>query len=159
MRYSHTSYICAQFIASDKEYSSSTINSILSTLRGVLKQVWLLEQIIAENYPRSIVIENLKDKKEWVGHKIAFAEIQTVVDVCFQDETDSVTQNSAIIGLITTFRLRRSEFVQFALTDVDAEAGKVTVRSITTKLNVECTVWLRDGALVAMEDSLFVHNS
>ena len=76
MRYAHTSDIRSQLIASDKEYSPSTINSMLSALRGVLKQAWLLEQMTAEDYHQAIVIENLKDKKgEVSGRKVAFAEI------------------------------------------------------------------------------------
>lgn len=61
VRYAHTTDIRSQLIASDKEYSPSTINSILSALRGILKQAWLLEQMTAEDYHRAIVIENLKD--------------------------------------------------------------------------------------------------
>ena len=159
MRYAHTSDIRSQLIASDKEYSPSTINSILSVLRGVLKQAWLLEQMTAEDYHRAIVIENLKDKKGEVrGRKIAFAEIQAVADVCFRDKTDAGARDSAIIGLIATCGLRRSEVVQLTLTDIDIETGKVTVRSTTTKSNTERIVWLRGGALLAMEDWLFVRN-
>lgn len=158
LRYANTSDIRSRLIAADK-YKPSTINSILSALRGVLRQAWLLEQMTAEDYHRAIIIENLKDKKgEVTGRKIAFAEIQGVADVCFRDKTDAGARDSAIIGLIATCGLRRSEVVQLTLTDVDTETGKVTVRSTTTKSNAERIVWLRGGALLAMEDWLFVRN-
>jgi len=158
LRYANTSDIRSRLMAADK-YKPSTINGLLSALRGVLKQAWLLEQMTAEDYHRAIIIENLKDKKgDVTGRKIYFAEIQAVADVCFRDKSDAGARDSAIVGLIATCGLRRSEVVQLTLADVDIETGRVTVRSTATKSNTERIVWLRGGALLAMEDWLFVRH-
>ena len=157
VRYANTSNIRSRLIAFDKKYSPSTINGILSALRGVLKKTWLLEQMSAEDYHRAIIIENLKDDQgQMTGRRVAFAEIQAVADVCFRDKSDAGARDSAIIGLIATCGLRRSEVVKLILSDVDIETGEVIVRSGTTKSNKKRIVWLRGGALLAMEDWLFV---
>lgn len=165
VRYAHTAHVRATLMAykneeGEQKYQPSTINGMLSALRGVLKEAWLLEQMTAEDYHRAKIIENLKDDQDkMTGQRVAFAEIQAMADVCFRDKSDAGARDSAIIGLIATCGLRRNEVVQLTLSDVNTETGEVVIQSGAAKSNKKRTTWLRGGALLAMEDWLFVRDA
>lgn len=162
LRYADTAHIHASLINLQKpngklKYSASTINVILSALRGVLKQAWLLGQMSAEDYHRAIIIENVKEENELSGRRIKYGEIQAVANVCFDDKSDAGARDSAIIGLMATCGLRRSEVVKLQMDDIDIESGKLDI--VSGKGNKSRNVWLRGGALLAMEDWLHCRNS
>ncbi len=157
LRYTDTAHIHALLINAqkpndEKKYSPSTINVILAALRGVLKQAWLLGQMSAEDYYRAIIIENVKEENKLSGRAIKFGEIQAIANICFEDKSDAGARDSAIIGIMASCGLRRSEVVKLRLEDLDIENGQVTVRA--AKGNKSRTVWVRGGALLAMEDWL-----
>lgn len=154
LRYQHTTAIRS---ALREHYSSATVNAILSALRGVLKESWRLGQMSAEDYHHAIDISNVKGESLLTGRHIAYGEIHAVAEACFRDKSDAGARDSAIIGLLAVCGLRRSELVQLKLQDVDLETGEVKVQQ--GKGNKARIVWLRGGALSAMEDWFAIRNS
>ena len=90
------------------------------------------------------------------GRHIPFGEIQALANACFEDETSAGARDSAIIGLLAVCGLRRSELVHLTLDNIDLENGEI--RILKAKGNKERIVWLRGGALQAMEDWLRVRD-
>ena len=144
LRYTDTAHIHATLINMQKpngksKYSASTINVILSALRGVLRQAWLLGQMSAEDYHRAIIIENVKEENELSGRRIKYGEIQAVANVCFEDKSDAGARDSAIIGLMATCGLRRSEIVKLQMGHWIAKGRKRAVRCYRKGLFCEAT--------------------
>jgi site-specific recombinase XerC len=136
---------------------SPTTNVILAALRGVLKQAWLLGQMSAEDYHRAIIIENVKEENKLSGRQIKYGEIQAIANVCFEDKSDAGACDPAIIGIMASCGLRHSGVVKLILEDLDIENGQVNVQA--AKGIKSRTVWLRVGALLAVEDWLATRRS
>ena len=147
VRYAHSAAIRAMLM---EQYSPSTVNGILSALRGVLKEAWRLNHMDAETYRRAADIANVKGETLPTGRTLPFGEIQALANACFEDKTPAGARDSAIIGLLAVCGLRRSEVVKLTLDDVDTDNGEIKIRK--AKGNKERIVWLRGGALLAMED-------
>lgn len=162
LRYADAAYVRSALIvmSEEKRYRPSTINGMLTALRGVLKQAWLLGQIPEAEYRRAVTIENLKDNgDDEAGRYISFGEIQAVSNVCFEDKGFAGVRDSAIIGLMATCGLRRDEVATLTLDHVDIDSGAVVIVSDNAKSKKNRTVWLRGGALLAMEDWLFFRDA
>ena len=153
VRYAHSAAIRARLIA---DYRPATVNGLLSALRGVLKEAWRLGYMDAETYHRAIDVANVKGETLPAGRHIPFGEIQALANACYEDKTPAGARDSALIGLLAVCGLRRSELVSLALADLDLENGEIKVRK--GKGRKERRVWLRGGALLAMQDWLHVRD-
>jgi integrase len=147
LRYQHTAAIRARLL---EKHRPATVNKLLSALRAVLKEAWKLGQMTAEDYQRAVEIENVKIDTLPAGRDLKQGEIRALVGVCMEDSTPAGVRDAAIIGLLYSTGLRRSEVVKLTLEDF--EAGRITVRS--GKGRKDRTVYATNGALMALNDWL-----
>jgi len=145
LRYQHTAAVRAMLI---DEYSPATVNRMLSALRGVIKEAWRLGYISAEDYQRAVDIQNVKATTLPAGRELSSGEILALVEVCRGDESPAGVRDAAIIGLLYTCGLRRSELVNIFHNDFDAETGRLMIRS--GKGRKQRVVFVTGGALKAM---------
>jgi integrase/recombinase XerD len=133
-----------------------TINRILCALRGVLKTAWRMEQMSAEDYYRSVDIENVKGETLPAGRQLDGDEITNLMEVCAAKPTPAGIRDGAIVALMYSCGLRRSEVVNLDLIDYDPSTDKLTVSG---KRNKERTAYLVNGAKQAMDDWLTIRGN
>lgn len=147
LRYQHTAAIRAKLL--DANYKPSSVNVMLSALRGVLKEAWKLGLMSAEEYHRAVDIENVKDTTLPAGRELTTGEILALFQAC-NDDTDlkgNLTplgaRDAALIAILRTAALRRAEVVKLQLADYDPATGRLF---ITGKGRKERTAYLPESA-------------
>lgn len=125
LRYQHTAAIRARIA---NRYSPSSANRILSALRGVLKEAWRLGYTTAEEYQRAVDIQNVKARFLPSGRSLAQQEVRQLLQACKADDTPAGVRDYAIIALLYSCGLRRSELVSLRCEDFDPQEGTLKVR-------------------------------
>lgn len=146
LRYAHTTALRARII---ERYSPARANTLLSALRGVLKEAWRLGQMGAEDYQRAIDIANIKAETLPRGRDLDEGEVMALARACAGDDTPAGIRDAAIIGLLATCGLRREELAALNVENVDT-TGRIEVRG--GKGRKDRTVYAAGGALAALLD-------
>lgn len=154
LRYQHVAAIRTRLM---EAYKPATANLALSAVRGVLKEAWRLGLVSAEDYQRAADVENIKAETLPVGRDLSGGEIMALARACSDDQTAAGARDNAIIGLLATAGLRRSEVAALLLADVDTTTGKISIRS--GKGRKDRTVYATNGTLAALHDWLSVRGS
>jgi site-specific recombinase XerD len=125
LRYQHTAAIRAQLA---ERYAPSNANRIISALRGVLKEAWRLGYMTAEEYQRATDIRTVKAHLLPKGRDLDSDEIKDLIQVCRQDPSPAGIRDIAMIGLLYTCGLRRSELVELRCEDFNEKSGQLKIR-------------------------------
>jgi integrase/recombinase XerD len=150
LRYQHTQAIRAQLIQSGK--SASTVNRLLSALRGVMKECWRLGYMSAEEYQHAVDVKNIKSETVPAGRDMAQGEILALVNACTADKNIAGgVRDASIIGILYTCALRRAEIVSLDVEHFEATSGRIIVHG---KGNKQRTVYVTGGTLAALLDWL-----
>jgi site-specific recombinase XerD len=157
VRYQHTKAILARLSSdnapgTEQPYATRTVNGMLSALRGVLKEAWRLGQMSAEDYQRAIDFKNLKVETLPAGRDLSSGEISALVNYCISQDNAAGLRDAALIGVLYTAGLRRSELVNLTLTDYTPETGQLKI--LGGKGNKSRTVYVTNGAQEALHDWL-----
>ncbi len=147
LRGSHTNAIRTQLM---RKHRPATVNRILSALRGTVKEAWRMGLMSAEDYQRAVDIQNVKPDPVSTGRELAAQEIHALVETCKQDDSPAGKRDAAIIGLLYTCGLRRSEAVALRIEDLDLENGEILIRN--ARDDKERMVYIAGGALRALAD-------
>ncbi len=102
-----------------ERYKPSTVNKMLSTLRGVLKQTWRLGLIDADTYHRAAAVENVRASNLLSGRALDVDEIGQLFQACATDQTAKGARDAAIFAVFYGCGLRRGELAQLDLDDFD----------------------------------------
>lgn len=145
LRYQHTTAIRSRLLES---YASATVNKALAALRGVLKESWRLGLMSADDYRRAIDLNPARGSTLPRGRALSRGEILALVEACKADESPSGARDAALLAVLYSGGLRRSEAVELDLADYDAENGVLTIRS--GKGRKARTVPVRNGAQSAI---------
>lgn len=149
VRYHHVATLRADLAS---EYAPATVNKILSALRGVCKQAWLLDQIDGEHYRKLVSVENVSGETLPAGRCIGRGELQALMDACAADEGAAGARDAAIIGLLYSCGLRVSELCGLDVGDYDLETGELQIR--VAKGRKERLAHVLNGAADALADWL-----
>ena len=148
LRYQHAAAIRSKL---NEGYKPATVNKMLSALRGVLKQAYLLKQISAENYQRAIMVKSVEGSTLPAGRELSAGEIAALMQTCENDLTPAGARDAAIIALMYACGLRREEVTALDVSDYEPQTGKLVVRG---KRKKERTSYLLNGAGRAIADWL-----
>lgn len=151
LRYQHTQAIRVQLAG---RYAPATVNGMLSALRGVLKECWRLGQMTAEDYQRAVDFANVKGETIPAGRDLSMGEIIALVDICLADTSAAGVRDAAIIGILYTCGLRRSEVAKLTTDDYERESGQLKI--IASKGGKSRTVFVTNGAQSALKDWLAI---
>lgn len=149
LRFQHTQAIQVKLL---EHYKEGTVNVMLSALRGVIKQAWKLGQIGADDYRRAVDVENVKYKTLPAGRDLQQGEILSLSSACLEDDSPAGVRDAAIVGILYTCGLRRSELAKLKLADYTAETGLLKI--ISGKGRKDRTVYVTNGAKEALTDWL-----
>lgn len=114
LRFSHTNAI--RSILAER-YAVSTTNKYLSALRGVLKTAWRLNQMSSDDYMKAVDIKVVKGSTVLAGRDLSAGEIAVLISNCEKGTIASGPRDVAIIALMATWGLRRSEVCDLSLFD------------------------------------------
>ena len=131
-----------------ERYKPSTVNKMLSTLRGVLKQTWRLGLIDADTYHRAAAVENVRASNLLSGRALDVDEIGQLFKTCATDPTAKGARDAAILAVFYGCGLRRGELAGLDLDDFDPEDGSILVQG---KRRKQRTVYLTDGGCEYVE--------
>lgn len=142
VRYQHMATVSAWFI---EEYAASTVNGMLSSVRGVLRVALELGQIHDEDYRRAIAVRNVKSRRKPAGRTLNFKEIRDLMKACGADRTEPDAKgrrDAAIIALLYATGMRRSELVALQMKDYREVDGQLHIRA--GQSGQERTVFLKN---------------
>ena len=144
IRYQHTAAVRARLL--DK-YAPATSNRILSALRGVHEQAWLLGQMSAEDYHRAARLAPVPGETLPAGRELLAEEIASLIQNCTEDRSPIGIRDAAIISILFGAGLRREEITKLNIDDYYPEDAKLLIRGKRSKQRI---AYLGDGALAAL---------
>jgi site-specific recombinase XerD len=144
IRYQHTAAVRGRLLDG---YAPATVNRILSALRGVLEQTWLLGQISAEDYHRAARLAPVIGEILPAGRELLAEEIASLIQNCMEGRNPIGIRDAAIISILFGAGLRREEITKLNLDDYDSENTKLVVRGKRSKQRI---AYLGDGAVAAL---------
>jgi site-specific recombinase XerD len=150
LRSQHTAAIRAKLA---EGYRFSTVNKMLSALRGTLKAAWRLGQMTAEDYQRAADVKSITGERLPAGRAITAEELGELMDTCANDPSVAGARDAAIVAILYACGLRRAELVSLDVADFDQVAGTLAVRGKRNKVR---SVPIANGALDALADWLTV---
>jgi len=154
LRYEVVSVVRALML--EKRYSPATINATLSALKGVAHSAWQLKQLKTDDYQRIRDVKSVRGSRLPRGRALSDREVARLVAACARDTSPSGARDLALVALLGSGGLRRSEAVSLDLSHFDEEAGTLRVRG---KGDKERLVYLGRGSLRAVLDWLSVRGT
>ncbi len=144
IRYQHTAAVRGRLL---DRYAPATANRILSALRGVLEQTWLLGEISAEDYHRAARLSSVIGETLPAGRELLADEIASLMQNCIEDGSPIGIRDAAIISILFGAGLRREGITKLNLEDYNPEGAKFVIRGKRSKQRF---AYLGDGALAAL---------
>lgn len=102
--YSETRAIAA---ALEKTYAPRTVNRILSALRGVLEEAWVLGLVTAEQYHKARRVKGVSSQDLPSGRELTTAELRRLYEAAGDDTRGR--RDRAVLALLYGAGLRRAE--------------------------------------------------
>lgn len=152
IRYKNVTEIKSKLL--ETKYKSATINKNLAALRGVLRVAWQLGQMSADDYALAVSVRGVKGEQLPAGRALSAGELSALLSTCEADLSAAGARDAAIISLLYSCGLRRSELVALDLADYDAESNCLKV--LHAKGNKSRVVYVQGGALEALNDWLSI---
>ncbi len=134
----------------DDKYAPATVNRYLCAVRRVIKEAWRHHLISAEEYQRATDVSSVSAGRLPTGRELDTSEIRHLIEACLHDESNPTLgiRDAAIISLMYSSGLRRSEVVTLDIDDLDLKHGELRVIG---KRNKERKAFLAEGAIRAIE--------
>lgn len=124
VRYAHTAALRAALL---QRYKPATANKYLAVLRGALKSAVRLGLMDLAVYQAATDFKRVKGETLPKGRALAPGEIRALVRACLDKRGPGGERDVAIMAVLYGCGLRRAEAVGLELSDVDLEAGVLTV--------------------------------
>lgn len=125
LRYPHTILLRLEL---PKSYSPSTVNQMLSALKRVLEEARKLHLITQDDYLETREIQPLKTDAKAKGRLLSREEISTLMAVTQQDESLIGIRDAALVAILLSTGMRRSELVSLVLEDYQPYSGAISIR-------------------------------
>jgi len=152
LQYPHTQALRA---ALAERYSPATANRHLAALRGVLREVWRLGLMSAEDLQRAIDLPAVRGERIPRGRALSRGELRALFESCRKGSPADV-RDAALMGVLYGAGLRRAEVVALSVSDYDPETGALVVKG---KGNKERTAFIDNGAADAMAAWLLIRGN
>ena len=144
IRYQQTAAVRGRLL---DRYAPAAANRILSALRGVLEQTWLLGEMSAEDYHRATRLSPIIGETLPAGRELLADEIASLIQNCIEDGSPIGIRDAAIISILFGAALRREEITELNLEDYNPEGARFVIRGKRSKQRF---AYLGDGALAAL---------
>ena len=142
--------------APQRQLSFTTANKYRAALRGVLGECFQLNLMGGDDYHRAIKIPTFRGEPLPKGRQIEASEIEALLQTCAQDPGPLGRRDQAMIAVLYSTGVRRSELSAFNVEDYNAKKHTLKVRR--GKGNVGRIVYVVGGAIEALERWIAVRN-
>ncbi len=148
LRFQHVAAIRSKL---QEHYKPATVNKVLAALKGALRAAWQSGQMSAEDYQKAVSVRGVKGETLPAGRELSSGELSALILACENDLSPAGVRDAAIIALMYSCGLRRSEVITLDHADYDNESGRLAIRG---KGNKERTAYVTGGAGIALSDWL-----
>lgn len=118
----------------EKEKSVNTINTTMAAIRGVVRTAFKMELVTAEHLARICQLESVRGTAKKGGIALSLEESRKLVRKAAEAEGPKGVRDSAILMLMITTGLRRSEVVALNHDSFDFERLRLSIRGKGGKL-------------------------
>jgi site-specific recombinase XerD len=146
LRYQHTAALRSLLM---QRYEPATANVKIAALRGVLEEAWRLGHMTAEAYQRAADIKTVRATPLLRGRALSADELQALLTGCRDDPSAFGLRDAAIIAVMYSTTMRRSEVAALQLRDYNTRERSLKV--VKGKGRKDRLVYLEDGAFAALE--------
>jgi site-specific recombinase XerD len=127
LRFKHTQALRAVLI--EQEYAPRTVNRMLSSMRGVLKAAWKLEQMSTDDYMRAIDLKQVKTQGlPPSGRVVEQLEVGKLLRAAASLPEPMCHRNQALLIVLYAGGIRRQEASSLDVVDYNDADGALTVR-------------------------------
>lgn len=151
--YPHLAALMAALAAEGRKPAG--INHVRSSVLGVLKVTWRLDQIPDGQWLRAKSVPPARGSSLPTGREVAQGELDSLMRVCAADPSSAGRRDKALLAVLFGGGLRRDEVARLTLADYDGEKVRLKVRG---KGNKERWVPLAAGAAECLADWLDVRD-
>lgn len=151
LRYVHIVKVRALLQGQGK--SANTINTTLSAVKGVIRAAFNMGLISADDYLRTRAVKQVKNHRLPVGRSLKPIEVKKMLTVCKRDKSTLGVRDAAIIALMVSTGLRRTEIVSINKQDYMSPKGVLIVHQgkgnrqrlavITTSTKALLNKWMK----------------
>jgi integrase len=146
LRYRHTSAVRA---ALRSRLAASTTNKMMCAVRRVLKEALRLDLIEPRIYEKATDFSQYPESREPRGRALGAGEIRQLIDSCSSGSIADI-RNLAIVGILRSGGLRRTELVNLNVDDFHGDTGAIRVHN--GKGGKDRTVYLSEQAIAFVRD-------
>lgn len=114
---------------------------------------------IAQQAQRIASVKSVKGERSVRGRHLESGERQALIDVCVRDESAAGVRDGAILSLLQMTGIRRGECASLTLENLKPYEGGDFELTIKGKRNKVRTLWIFNGAAVALADWLAVRGN
>lgn len=162
-RYEHLQTLIG--VLQQQKYAHTTINAIISAVRGTVRAAMGMNLMTADDYQRLMLVKMVSGVRLPTGRMMSKGEIKALVEACLSDYLNVKSKNGtnslkrspaayrdlAIFGLMYIGGLRRSEVADLNTEDIDFELKEARVIG---KGNKERMLFLDGGTVTAVKQWL-----
>lgn len=127
LRYQHIAALRSHWA---EKHAAATANRKLSSIRGVLRNAWLMGQIEGDEYHKAVKVKNVAGETLLRGRALSSGEMRAVVESCAETEgelPELAARDAALLAVLYAAGLRRSEAVGLDFKDYNPETGALTI--------------------------------
>ncbi len=122
IRYQHVQYIRSKLA---ETYAPATANRHMAALRGVLREVWQLGYMTADEYLRAAKVKPIKGQRVLAGRYLDDDLVEQLINTCLKVRNPNNVRDAAIIGVLHVCGLRRDELVSLDVQDYSNKEVRV----------------------------------
>ncbi|MCE9583212.1 MAG: tyrosine-type recombinase/integrase [Planctomycetes bacterium] len=126
VRYQHAAAVRA---ALAERFAPATCNKALAALRGVLREAWRLGLMTAEDRERASDLPAVRGSRLPRGRALSAGEIRALFADCAEDPSRSAVRDAALLAILYSTGLRRSEAAALDLADFTSSTGELRIRA------------------------------
>lgn len=147
VRYQHAAAVQA---ALKDQLAPATVNHMITALRGVLRQAWVLGKMSADDYRMACEVKPVRGDRLPAGRELDPGELRALLDACARESGPAGVRDAAIISLMYAAGLRREEVVGLDLNHFEQLTGRLVV--MRGKGNKQRATFVSNGAADALSD-------
>ncbi len=147
IQYQHLSKVRSTLLEQGK--SANTVNLTLSAIRGVMRACFNLRLIKADQLMAINEIKRVRGKRLPSGRSLSKKESKALINTCKDDDSIEGKRDLAIIVLMLSSGLRRSEITALDINDFNIKTGQLIVQS--GKGNKQRELFLQSESILLIE--------